>query len=179
MKKLLALSLTIIAASVLMLGSGCATSPNAPINIAPSALLSGNFNIGTVNPALALEAASFCQQPGTIDATGTGVNFHWAKNVPPGYVFQAIVPATPDREALMRADWLASQIYAIHNDKNSVDVVASGLGVFVAIHMAALPSTLNPTNPLYTNTVVTPPSFVITTNAVPGLTNTVVTQVIK
>src|ERR1019366_1385321 len=180
MKKLLALSLTIIVAvSPLVLGSGCATTPGAPINLAPSALLSGSFNLGTWNPALVVEAASQCPQVGSIDASGMGVSFHWARNAPPGYVAQPIDPATPDRIALMRADALASQIYALHNDKASDDVSIAGSGIVVVIHMAYPPSTLNATIPSWTNVVVTPPSVVLTTNVVPGTTNSVLSQIIK
>src|ERR1019366_3122227 len=126
MKKLLALSLTIIVAvSALVLGSGCATTPGAPINLATSALLSGSFNLGTWNPALVVEAASQCPQVGSIDASGMGVSFHWARNAPPGYVAQPIVPLTPDRIALIRGDALGSQVLAMSNDKASDDVTLS------------------------------------------------------
>jgi hypothetical protein len=174
MKNKITLVLTLCAALV-----GCTSNPNAPINVNPVAALTGQFNPGSWNPALVVEAASQCPQVGSIDASGMGVNFHWARNAPPGYVAQPIEPATPDRIALMRADALASQIYALHNDKASDDVSVSGGGIVVVIHMAYPPSTLNATPASWTNVVVTPPSVVVTTNAVPGSTNTVVSQVIK
>jgi len=172
MKKIIVVSCACIALV------GCTTQPNAPINISPQAALTGQLNLGTWNPALVVEAASQCPQVGSIDASGMGVNFHWARNAPPNYVAQPIVPATPDRVALMRADALASQVYALHNDTASDDVSVSGGGVVIVIHMAYPPSTLNPTPPAWTNVVVTPPSVVVSTNLVPGSTNTVVSQIV-
>lgn len=158
---------------------GCtATTPTTPINISPQAALTGQFNLGTWNPSLVVEAASQCPQVGSIDASGMGVNFHWARNAPPGYVPQPIVPLTPDRITLIRADALASQVYALSTDKASDDVSVSGGGIVVVIHMAYPPSVLNATPESWvTNVVVTPPT--VLTNVVPGTTNTVVSKIVS
>jgi hypothetical protein len=179
MKKTLALA-AIAAITIAIVG--CANQPGAkpgaPINVSPQAAVTGQFNLGTWNPALVVEAASYCPQVGSIDASGMGVNFHWARNAPPGYVPHAMGTPPADRLALMRADALASQVIALSTDTSSDDVSISGGGIVVVIHMAYPPSVLNATQASWiTNVVVTPESVI--TNVVPGQTNTVISQVIK
>src|ERR1039458_9825515 len=111
MKKLLTL------AAVAALAVGLTGSSNAalfssgkplvtPINLNPLAVFTGGFNPGTWNPGLVAEAFALCPQIGTIQVQGPGVNFSLARNMPPGYVWRPITPATPDRIAAMRADFV-------------------------------------------------------------------------
>ena len=179
MKKTLALA-AIAAITIAIVG--CANQPGAkpgaPINVSPQSAVTGQFNLGTWNPALVVEAASQCPQVGSITAVGLGVNFSWARNAPPGYVPQAVIPLTADRIALIEGDFLASQVFAMRNNHSSDDVQVSTGGVVVVIHMAYPPSTLNATSStLFTNTVITPESVV--TNTIPGTTNSVISQVLS
>ena len=178
MKKTLALA----ALAAITIGlAGCnSTAPTGPVNLnalqtAASAIAGPNsgLNLGTFNPALVPEAASYCPQVGTVDVVGFGVNFHWARNAPPGYVYTPIAPPTPDRVALFRADAVAGPIYAMHDNHASDDVTFSATGLVVTIHLAYPPSTLN-TTPVstVTNAVVTLP----TTVTIPGATNSVISQ---
>jgi hypothetical protein len=156
--------------------AGC-QAPSGPINVNPlspiAGTIKGGLNPGTFNPALVVEAASQCPQVGSITAVGGGVNFAWARNAPPGYVPQAVVPLTDDRVALIENDFLASQIYAMRNNHSSDDVQVSAMGVVIVVHMAYPPSVPNQTLTV-TNASVTPP----TTITIPGSTNAVISNII-
>lgn len=158
---------------------GCGTAPSLtqPSNLNPVGIV-GPLNPPVFNGGAVTLAMTQLRQFGTLDVVGPGINFHLAKNMPPGYVDQPVTPLTADESTLCEHAFIADTLYGMRNDHSSWDMtLVPAMGWTVTLHTAFPPSTLN-TNPVtitVTSTNVTPATSVSV--PVPAQTNIITSEV--